>query len=165
MCRVPQLGVPKLGRKSATNQALDLPFKGKNRQRKTHGPNLPLLGLQRAAWADLPLSPLRLRPHAEGSRSISDSPEASAPGVSDTGRPPTVSPPHLSPRDDIVHLRLARDRPPTPPSHWCTRDLPWCHPCHRVCLTRQVGNDWCQITMPTTATSMGESCWPLCHPW
>jgi hypothetical protein len=55
------------------------PFKGKNQQ-KRDGLNSLMLGLQQDMWANQPISPLHPRPHSEGSRITSDSPEALALG-------------------------------------------------------------------------------------
>jgi hypothetical protein len=116
-------------------------------------------------WANQPISPLHPRSHSEGSRNTSDLPEASAPRSRTQADPTAKSPPHPSPRGGIVRLRLARDWPLTLLSHWRAWDPLWHHPRSRVYPTGQAKNDQGQITMPATATGMGKSCWPLCHPY
>jgi hypothetical protein len=49
--------------------------------------------------------------------------------------------------------------------HWRARDPPWRHPRSCVCLTGQARNDRGQITTSSPITSMGKSCWSLCHPY
>jgi hypothetical protein len=100
---------------------LAYPSKRKD-QRKREGLNSPLLGLQQDMWANHPISPLLLRPHSEGSRNTSDSPDASALGSQtqatpdDTTTSPEpqsrqyLSPPRLRPASDAAPP-LARSRP------------------------------------------------------
>jgi hypothetical protein len=55
------------------------PFKEKDQQ-KRDGLNSTLLGLRQDIWANQLISPLHPRPHSEGSRNTSNSPEASVLG-------------------------------------------------------------------------------------
>jgi hypothetical protein len=90
-----------------SKQDINLPHLREKINKRNLRAKFPLLGLQQDVGANQPISVLRPRPHVEGVSERLRLARGLNSGVSDTGRPVIMSPPHPSPRHSIIHLRLA----------------------------------------------------------